>query len=401
MNQSSSSSDHAARTVELERSIHDGAAGWWMSILVLVAVLLGVEGVTRTTPLERLLFRGGEHGAMVRPTVKAFLRARPPSADVMFLGSSRVHRGVDLRLIETELADRGFDDVSARNYAIGGSHIQELAYYVDAIGRVAPPRLLLIGVAPRALQGDAPTNWDDMRSLTEWGRVHTTEDSREPRDDVTLGGALHHELASRSMAVSFRERFREAAIDSLIDAWDGHWGRAAAAWMLPSKESPITGGLAWRHRDGEETLNLFDLRVQDRRVERAMQRDFPQGKFVYTPQSHEAFLSIGRSSRAHEVRVVVFELPWPELLRRHWPPGVQADFREAAAASCHAAGIEYVPFASLNVTIDDYFFREQSHLNLPGAQRLSMALIDNVIAPALRTEEDGAQSEHVLEMAPP
>lgn len=391
MGKRSSAEDDIARAARLERTTHDTPAGWWLSLAVVVVGLLCVEGLTRQLPMERLLFRGGDHGATVRPVIKAFLRAGPPPAEVVFFGSSRTHRGVVLSQVESMLDERGLGPVRARSYAFAGAHIQEIGHYIDALLNASSPRLVLIGVAPRALRGSRETLWADMTPLRGWWRRVRAGTADDAWDGVTLGGSLHHELSELSMAVSFRERYREAIVDALLSVWRGNWGSAWSSLALPAKTSPMTGGSPWAHRNGDEFLSIFDGDRMDERVAVAMKRQYPDGVYAYDAErTDRAIMQIGRSAREHGVEVVLFELPWPNLLERNWPPDVQADFRAALTRACNAAGLEWVPFESLGVEIDDRHFKEHSHLNLHGARRLTPGLVEQIIAPRFASDAASA-----------
>jgi hypothetical protein len=84
------------------------------------------------------------------------------------------------------------------------------------------------------------------------------------------------------------------------------------------------------------------------------------------------------------VPLVLFEVPTAPILRAHLPEGAYRRYRVAVARAAEAHGVPFVTVEDLGLELTARDFREQSHLNQGGGTKLTRAVAQRVVLPALR-----------------
>ena len=98
-----------------------------------------------------------------------------------------------------------------------------------------------------------------------------------------------------------------------------------------------------------------------------------------------------REFREAGTRIVLAEVPLSRLLTEALPADVYPRFYDYVEAAAEGAGAKLIRVRALDVTFVDGDFREQSHLNRHGAGKLTGALADRAIIPALRELRSGSR----------
>jgi hypothetical protein len=83
------------------------------------------------------------------------------------------------------------------------------------------------------------------------------------------------------------------------------------------------------------------------------------------------------------VPLALFEVPTAPILREHLPKGAYRSYRVAVARAAEARGVPFLTVEDLGLEFGRRDFREQSHLNERGATKLTRAVAERVVLPAL------------------
>ena len=83
------------------------------------------------------------------------------------------------------------------------------------------------------------------------------------------------------------------------------------------------------------------------------------------------------------VPLALFEVPTAPILREHLPKGAYRRYRVAVARAAQAHGVPFLSVEDLGLELTRRDFREQSHLNQRGATKLTRAVAERVVLPAL------------------
>jgi len=83
---------------------------------------------------------------------------------------------------------------------------------------------------------------------------------------------------------------------------------------------------------------------------------------------------------SHGVPVVLFAVPIADVLQSVLPEGLMAEFEGTMNEVASSSGTLFLSAADLAVTYRRKDFREQSHLNLRGAKKLTRALSKHAAA---------------------
>ncbi len=100
-----------------------------------------------------------------------------------------------------------------------------------------------------------------------------------------------------------------------------------------------------------------------------------------------------RVCRDAEIPLVLFEIPLLQMLKSHLLEDVYPRFMSVTRSMANKYSIPFITLKDLGLEITDEDFREQSHLNYRGAQRLTRALMTKVVTPQLASSMDVAISQ--------
>ncbi len=377
---------------------HLSAGGPW-ALLGALALLALVEIGVRAAPAEAMIPH--ESGGTEYHTARCHLDAFGP-AEISLFGTSRTRNGVSVpalraRLEAARMADPGlaaaFGQARIANYACSGSNI-EVAFstmrYALRVGPAERPRLALFGVsAQQLMRGQELSNraavfWDAADWLEASGdEAAIAADAR--RNVWKLAPIVaRNELGKYWLTLKYRLR-AEALINDIVLAWKYRASRGFS-WSdilrgAPSP-TPIRGEPAPWHVL-EPDRSLITNPVSDARVRLYLERIEQAGETALDPQAVRLARRMVELCRARDVPLIVFELPVSEQLARRLPGAVTDDLRRLFGELADGEQVIFVDLDGLGVDFSDADFREQSHLNLRGATRLSEALFDRAIQPML------------------
>ena len=188
------------------------------------------------------------------------------------------------------------------------------------------------------------------------------------------------EWASR--AYLYRERFGGALLNAGAAAGQGRLGEALAEVGLRAQELPVSGGVSWNHvRAPRQTLER--LQRTPGQMRKYVRTQF-EGRDPYEVREAERrpLLRLAERCGREGVAVVFVETPASAILREYWPSGTAEGF-EAELRALEEAEARVVRVGELGVEFTDALFREQSHLNLAGAEAYSRAVTELVVVPVL------------------
>lgn len=346
------------------------------TLAVAALTLLAAEGATR-------LWRGTAT-LPYTPGVRAY-RAFDAEVDelgaapVSIVGSSRSREALLVPpLAEAWGLPAGPGGVA--NYSMAGSQAADVEVVVRRLlGADPPPRLLVYGMSARQLQaGDDRLEGKGqfLWRLSDWWRVRGELGSDADR---LLPAALKNELAAQSVLFSFRGELVDALQDKDPGALPKAWARL---WAPPStKAHPMRGTLPpWQQgRNRNASRKVSDAHVKKYVGTRF---DIPGWPDTWQVPHLRALVDV---AQAAGVTVIFVEVPLNDRLRRQLPPGTEEGFRRVVREVAAAHGVRFLEADSLGLTFEDADYREQSHMNLRGAERFSRA-----VASALRPDVEHA-----------
>lgn len=91
-----------------------------------------------------------------------------------------------------------------------------------------------------------------------------------------------------------------------------------------------------------------------------------------------------RLARERGVELRIVEVPVARILHEQLPTGTYDEFLRRFRRIAEDEGVPFVSLADLGIVFGDDEFREQSHLNLAGAERLTRAVTARIVVPAMR-----------------
>ena len=99
------------------------------------------------------------------------------------------------------------------------------------------------------------------------------------------------------------------------------------------------------------------------------------------PEQRESLRALARACQERHVQLIFYEVPTPDILRRHIRPGVYEKFIREVRRTSAEYGARFVRVNSLHLPLSDRDFREPSHMCYAGAHRFTLSLAKRVIAP--------------------
>jgi hypothetical protein len=340
---------------------------------VALALLLGLELAVRwvhpsgTVPYS--LEGVGEYRSLA-PELEAFGPAR-----VSIVGSSRAREGLLLPLLHRYLEREPGGAPSVASYAIGGARAAEVELVVrKLLAADVPPDLIVYGLTPRQLlDRDWFRNSAYLWDLAGWWEERRV---RGGMIDRHLPQVVRNELVRYVHAYRYREEI-------------------GAAFAIPASESfreRLYSGLS--QRDTPHSPMRGDLTVLQRNTP-SISRDVSAehvrgyvdslwipGKWSMERQERSLGATLTRCREAG-VPLVLFEVPTSSILREHLPKGAYRRYRVAVARAAQAHGVPFLSVEDLGLELARRDFREQSHLNWRGATKLTRAVAERVVLPAL------------------
>lgn len=341
----------------------------WALLAAIVLVVL-VEGILHVVPKRQLLGYGKGLAAYseVRHQIEDF-----GASDIAVVGSSRGRESLLMPELSRLAAEITGEKVTASNYSCPDGKADELALVVQKLtSGPRRPRLVLCMVSPRILHG----NDVNPQRLEVLGWRDTTADTRmsslftHPTNQ--LFWQFREFLEAHYLTFRHRDRFRRLATGVIRNR---------------RYESPVLGGLTeWQIHTPRRSLVSHP--VSEARVRGYVDRLIDdQGAYVFGESRIAGLKEVaGICSRA-EVPFAFVEVPVSGLLQSHYPADLYPRFRRTMHEIAATGGHTFFELEDMSVAFEPQDFREQSHLNLAGAAKLTQAVFTRVVAPLLNGEE--------------
>lgn len=310
-------------------------------------------------------------------------------ADICFVGSSRVHQGIVVPEVQQACDEVLSRRVTVANYAISGARAKHGNAIVTYLLKKGRPELILYGVSPRILLGSA-TRPDAHTalfwSLTDWWSHYRAA----PRETVRLlPVVIRHEASKHYLTLRYRRlasTFVNGIIRAMAVAEDKPFLMEDALRRARSS-CPMRGEPTQDHELNPDR-SLVNHPVPEERLRAFLDRTLQDGQYPMPQAQVDLMDTTIRLCHEHGIRIVLFELPVSDTLFEAFPPHVPGEFRAKIQRVCDANVVPFFTLEKLNLTFTDSDFLEHSHLNYHGALRVTRALIDRVILPAFKANED-------------
>lgn len=293
-------------------------------------------------------------------------------ADIAVLGSSRSREGILNPLLKRDLEGYFKREFQVANYTLAASRVFELELLAQRLTEPSfpPPRLVVLPINARFLQSDAHRNQRRFY-LMSWSHLLT---------DVFrfgLDAPLHIVEAVTSNITENLFALRYAAKE---------WREGSADHdFKPFQENPIFGGYArnqLRERELEQTggsiQSIASAPIAQKDLTKYIQSEWPPGITHLGALEKEAFIKAIKQFTHHGVAVLLMDLPMSSTLEKAIPQQGFETYRAFLRSTAQELQIDFVAHDAFP-PFTDHDFREQSHLNLHGARKLTQ-FISNRIA---------------------
>ena len=340
-----------------------------VALALLLALELAVRWVHPSGTVPYTVDGLGEYRALA-PELEAFGPAR-----VSVVGSSRVREGLLLPLLHRHLERKLGAAPSVASYAMGGARTAEVELVVrKLLAADAPPDLIVYGLTPRQLLDKSrPRNSAYLWDLAGWWEERRV---RGGMIDQFLPQVLRNELVRYVYAYRYRE---EIAAAFATPASEDFWERLGSGLTRRDTPlSPMRGELTvW-----QRTMRSISWNVRAAHVRRYVDRVWTPGEWSMERQERKLGAILTRCREAG-VPLALFEVPSAPILWEHLPKGAYRRYRVAVGRAAEAHGVPFLTVEDLGLELTGRDFREQSHLNQHGATKLTRAVAERVVLPAL------------------
>ena len=343
-----------------------------------IALMLAFEVALRATGFPRKL--PYDLGLAEYNSLAAELNRRDP-AEVVFVGSSRTRESIHLPTLEPILSKAVGRKVSVASYALSRARAFDFESVIRRVLRSPhPPKVILCGVSERDLARGISNAFDTAPVLWNWGDWKYAWDRRGGEAMDALPVVVRNEVGGVWRTLQMREMLRMKLAD-------------LGSLETPDKTlSPIEGGSTVF----QKTEHRKSLAEQPRTREYVLKyiKDLHLSPYP-DPEMIKSLDGMIRSCREKNVQLILYEVPVPTIFRRNLPKGLYEKYLSILQTSADKGGVRFVRVDELPVSLGNYQFREQSHMNLRGARGYSVAIGETVIAQALggtvtKTEADAA-----------
>lgn len=332
-----------------------------LALLLMGAVEVGLRGAL---PVEEFPTR---HDLRIRGCLRHVLD-HYGAAEIAFVGASVCRRSTNIPRIREACAVELGREVTVANYSHVGLWAELGEDVIHVLLREDPaPRLIVYGVTLHQIRSierdDIQTSWvwtfpDWQREFEEHGFATFDEFPQVLRNEI------------RRYWRTFQARYAKYGIYHRI------------AHGVPFDPSSMMGDV--HHIERASKLSIarrlpagFDENVRNLRDK--IDRCTHDGVFRFSEERIQNLRNIQRMCDEAGVRILFYEVPLPEVHRNLFPAGAEEAFHTHMRQLSEECGLHFVPFADLGLTVTDKDFADQSHLNLPGANRITEALLEHAL----------------------
>lgn len=343
--------------------------GFPTAVALAVAIVLAVEIVLRMLPASALLGYGDGLGAYyeVRHTIE-----RQGAAEVAILGESRAREALLMPMFD-DLCERSLGrEVSTANYACPDARTSEMLLVTrEMLDSSTKPALVLYLISPRGLLGDDRS----VQREEVFGVFPNATGGSTALALASFAERPMWELRNHLQDLYYTFRYRYRFRNYLASAPRGRE-------ML----SPVQGDeTTWQRYVPNRSLvthPISDEHIRDY-VARLLDED---GQYVLGNTRIAALREIAEMCSESGVGLVLVSAPISDDLARLKPAGLVDRFNEIVRSVAEERGMRFLTVADLGVQLERADFREQSHLNRRGAEKLTRALVEQVVTPTLSRE---------------
>lgn len=331
-----------------------------------VAVVLAVEIALRLLPAPT--FTGYGQGLGSYYEIRHAIETDGP-AGVAVVGSSRGRESLVMPDLAERLASAGSGALRVGNYSCPDAKADEILLITRMLtAGDARPRAIVYFVSPRILHGE--TLSEQRREI--FG-VFPDQYGAEPEHWLaSLSEKPLWDLRNVLHRHYFTFRYRHWIRNNLVAAIRGR-----------TPTSPVRGGFTnWQlNAPGRSLVNRPVGRAQiDAYVNRLLDAE---GRYAMGGIRVDALRETIRLCREQEVPLLLVAAPIAPDLMEAYPDGLYGGFLGILAQLQEEEGVSFHTLEELGVELGREHFREQSHLNRAGAEILTRAVTDRLLAPTI------------------
>ena len=331
------------------------------ALLMAVGILVVVEVLFRRVLFHnRVIYHAGAREYLLA----AEQLKSPGPANVCFVGSSRARESIAVPEVKGLLVAKGFGDTTVANYALGGGQAQESYWAVrKMLAGKRKPDLILYGLSPRQFLGRGE-HFSSAAFLWDLGDWYEQSGEHGMEAGKLLPKVIRNEIKQRYVTFAARDARKQVLLRIL--------GRDTDPCPIIGERTP------WQKLKPDVSLAANPADEQD--VRNYIARNTRRQRYGDPTQVGYVKKTI-QLCRDAGVRLVLFEVPVAEILRRCYPDGIYDHFYQTIADLQQPGDLPFVPIAQLKPELTDKHFREPSHTNYRGAVRFTRALTRQVILP--------------------
>jgi hypothetical protein len=378
----------------------------WALLIALAVVLLAEVTARLLSPTWVIPYENTGRNAY--SAVRQHLHATG-AAEVGFLGSSRGREAIVAPLVRELAAAELGRDLRVGNYSSPAGAVDENEMITRLVFRAGEPhpRMLLLGLSPLEMSVEAleTDHAGELWEFQDWLRaVRRNLDSYYNEPPGRMRGIprserreIRRETPRRLNTILRLELLPEVIRNEIerVSALFAYRDRArliGREWFTSFRTPPcpIAGDLTESQAfKAERTID--SLRVTAEFVQRYLAKRMDEERHPMGGRQTENLRSIIKQCREHGTMIVMYELPLSAILKQHYPEGTFDEFKRLVRSIGAEEKTPFVELDDLGLSFDDSHFRDHSHMNMPGAERLTSAIVEQVIAPMLAGREDGAR----------
>jgi hypothetical protein len=292
------------------------------------------------------------------------------SADLCFLGSSRMREAIVLPEFKRLLNESGISEIRVESYAMSGAWAADVHSVMRNIIRTGKkPKLVIYGITPdqicnnRRHAGNTSLLWNLSDWMDHYGRFGT--------DRYLLPKVLLNEAKTYSHILRWRDGARLFVRN--------------VARRQKQLSSPIRGELTPDHRDNPDSV--ITITPEDNKTNQAeMKQFYGDGTDWIDPTQYGYIEEIAKLCQSHGIVLVFLELPLTTSLHDNYPGSVSSYFMKSIKTIAERYGATFVTQAQLGLHLEDNLFIDFEHTNIHGARKITRALASKVVIPLLKHE---------------
>ncbi len=338
--------------------------GFPFALVIAILLILGLEGFLNFQNSETLLQYGTGLGAYyeIRHTIED-----KGNSDICVLGSSRGRESLVMPLLRSMVSKKLGEEISVANFSCPDGKTDELLMVTDLMLESGPfPRLVLYFISPRIFMGPELSVlrrevFGEFPNQYGASNKHILAAySEKPLWD------LRNQISNNYLSFRHRYHIRNFFVSNIR-------GRKPT--------SPVQGEYStWQMYTPNRSL--VNKPVSSSHIKTFVQRIFDENTTsFYNPDRIIAFRENLLSLQDSGIGVILIEAPLAPPLLQEIPTQAFNEFDQIIKSITMETQVPYFSQKDLGTRLGLMDFREQSHLNLAGATKVTTALANQVIVP--------------------